>query len=299
MANFLSPSSPLLYALLAPVFLFAIWHFNAAVIPPPPPPVQLQQGKRIVLLIAHPDDESMFFSPTLIRLTDPALGNHVKVLCLSTGNADGLGQTRRKELEAAAMTLGLRKGEDVFVLDDPTKFKDGMKEKWEEREIAKILAQAFSDPDKSKSGEGPRASIDALITFDGRGVSSHPNHIALFHGARLFLSELMRDHTGFACPVALYTLSSINIMRKYSFILDILPTYLTGILSDIISGPTGKSSVKGSKGSRVVFVNDVTKYLKARDAMVNGHKSQMVWFRWGWITIGRYMYVNDLRREEI
>lgn len=309
MASLFSPSSPLLYILLAPVALFAIWQFNVAIAPPPPPPAQLQPGKRIVLLIAHPDDESMFFSPTLTRLTDPSLGNHVKVLCLSTGNADGLGETRRKELQTAAMTLGLRRSEDVYVLDNPSKFKDGMKEQWDEREIAKVLAQAFLDPDKSKksgAGEGPRATIDALITFDAHGVSSHPNHIALFHGARLFLSNLMRDHPGFACPVALYTLSSINVLRKYSLALDILPTYFVGIMSDMISGASGKKSgaksrgiSKGSKGDRVVFLSDMTRYLKARDAMVNGHKSQMVWFRWGWITIGRYMFVNDLKREHV
>lgn len=309
MASILSPTSPLLYIFLAPVVLFAIWQFNATIAPPPPPPTQLQQGKRVILLIAHPDDESMFFSPTLTKLTDPALGNHVKILCLSTGNADGLGDTRKKELEAAATTLGLRKKEDVFVLDDPSKFKDGMKEQWDEKEIAQVLAQAFLSPDQGKkktANEGPRATIDALITFDAQGVSSHPNHIALYHGARLFLSNLMHDHPGFACPVSMYTLTSINIMRKYSLFLDILPTYFTGIVSDMISGLTGKKSgamsggiSKGSKGSRVVFLSDMTRYLKARDAMVNGHKSQMVWFRWGWITIGRYMFVNDLKREDV
>lgn len=309
MANLLSPNSPLFYVFLAPVILFAIWQFNATIAPPPAPPAQLQQGKRIILLIAHPDDESMFFSPTLTRLTDPALGNHVKILCLSTGNADGLGETRKKELEAAAITLGLRKSEDVFVLDDPSKFKDGMKEQWDEKEIARVLAQAFMGPAQAKkaaANEGPRATIDALVTFDKHGVSSHPNHIALYHGARLFLSDLMHDHAGFACPVSMYTLTSINILRKYSLFLDILPTYFTGIVSDMISGVTGKRSKaasggisKGSKGSRVVFLSDVARYLKARDAMVNGHKSQMVWFRWGWITIGRYMFVNDLKREDI
>ncbi len=43
------------------------------------------RNKRICLLIAHPDDEAMFFSPTLLGLTDPSVGNHVKILCLSTG----------------------------------------------------------------------------------------------------------------------------------------------------------------------------------------------------------------------
>ena len=43
------------------------------------------RNKRICLLIAHPDDEAMFFSPTVLALTKPELGNHLKILCLSTG----------------------------------------------------------------------------------------------------------------------------------------------------------------------------------------------------------------------
>lgn len=306
------------YILLAPIAVLLIWHVNVALIPPPPPPAVLK-NKRIVLLIAHPDDESMFFSPSLTKLTDSDLGNHVKILCLSTGNAEGLGETRKKELEAAAVKLGIRKREDVFVIDDPSRFKDGMNESWNEGEIAKVLAQAFApdavflDADdkkqkkSSKTSEGPRATIDALITFDRNGVSSHPNHIALFNGAKLFLSNLMRGYSGYACPITLYTLSSINVVRKYSFILDVLPTYFAGIFTDMLEAASGKKKKatrskgvsKGSKGDRVMFISDIARYLKARDAMVNGHKSQMVWFRWGWIGIGRYMVVNDLKREEV
>jgi N-acetylglucosaminylphosphatidylinositol deacetylase len=43
------------------------------------------RNKRICLLIAHPDDEAMFFAPTVLALTKPELGNHVKILCLSSG----------------------------------------------------------------------------------------------------------------------------------------------------------------------------------------------------------------------
>lgn len=44
------------------------------------------RGKRICLLIAHPDDEAMFFAPTLLALTDPSLDNHFKIVCLSSGS---------------------------------------------------------------------------------------------------------------------------------------------------------------------------------------------------------------------
>lgn len=60
----------------------------------------------------------MFFAPTLLALTDPAAGNHVKILCLSAGDADGLGETRKKELVKSGLFLGLRKEDDVFIVDD-------------------------------------------------------------------------------------------------------------------------------------------------------------------------------------
>ena len=41
------------------------------------------RNKRICLLIAHPDDEAMFFAPTMLALTRPETGNHVKILCLN------------------------------------------------------------------------------------------------------------------------------------------------------------------------------------------------------------------------
>jgi hypothetical protein len=35
------------------------------------------------------------------------------------GNADGLGETRKKELVKSGMYLGLRKEDDVFVIESP------------------------------------------------------------------------------------------------------------------------------------------------------------------------------------
>lgn len=334
----------LLTLLLLPAVLFALWHVSATSVPPVPGSLR---NKRIILLIAHPDDESMFFSPTLQALTHPSLQNHLKILCMSTGDADGLGNTRRLELEAAALTLGLRRKEDVFVLDDE-RFKDGMKEDWRADDIVRVLASAFAphlntsavttagkrspatststglsgntaDKDKERrkskstkssklpltststatttvtpATDSPRASIDVLITFDEAGVSSHPNHVALYHGARQFIQSIMKGHPDCTCPVALYTLPTVNILRKYSFIMDALPTFFSGIFGALAGGAS-----KDSAADAVVFVNDVTRYWKARDAMTSGHKSQMVWFRWGWIGLGRYMVVNDLRSEKV
>jgi N-acetylglucosaminylphosphatidylinositol deacetylase len=44
-------------------------------------------GRNILLVIAHPDDEVMFFGPTLVGITNSSAENNVRVLCLSNGIA--------------------------------------------------------------------------------------------------------------------------------------------------------------------------------------------------------------------
>jgi N-acetylglucosaminylphosphatidylinositol deacetylase len=290
--------SALLYAGLAPIIFLIFWVATASLTSSSFPPPRNLYNKRIILLIAHPDDEAMFFSPTLLALTDPALGNHLKILCLSTGNADGLGETRKKELIESAIKLGVRREEDVFVLEDG-RFKDGMDQDWNTTEIAQVLAEAFV-PALPKQDK-PSATIDVLITFDAGGVSNHPNHRALYAGAVLFLRTLMRGYSGWECPVALYTLPTVNILRKYGSISDALVTMTVGAISNVTGGLAGDKKIsRAERGAeRVLFMSGLQRYWRAREAMVRGHRSQMAWFRWGWITIGRYMVVNDLKRERI
>jgi N-acetylglucosaminylphosphatidylinositol deacetylase len=319
-------SSAFLYAGLAPIVFVVFWIATAFLTSSSFPAPRTLHNARIVLLIAHPDDEAMFFSPTLLALTGPALGNHLKILCLSTGNADGLGETRRKELIDSAMKLGVRREEDVFILDDG-RFVDGMDQKWNTTDIAQLLAEAFapavvasakaSTATKGKGGangkartspaaqeqgkDKPCATIDVLITFDEGGVSNHPNHRALYGGAVLFLRNLMRGYSGWECPVALYTLPTVNILRKYSSVFDALVTMTVGAILNVTGGFMGDKKIsRAERGAeRVLFMSGLQRYWRAREAMVKGHRSQMVWFRWGWITIGRYMVVNDLKRERI
>lgn len=64
-----------------PVLILALWTYTATISSSLP----TLRGKRICLLIAHPDDEAMFFGPTVMALARPELGNHIKILCLSSG----------------------------------------------------------------------------------------------------------------------------------------------------------------------------------------------------------------------
>lgn len=50
----------------------------------------------ILLVLAHPDDESMFFIPSLLHWSRYEIPVHL--ICLSNGNVDGLGLVREQEL---------------------------------------------------------------------------------------------------------------------------------------------------------------------------------------------------------
>ncbi|KAK6822881.1 N-acetylglucosaminyl-phosphatidylinositol de-N-acetylase [Apiospora arundinis] len=295
----------------AAVVLPSLYVYTASVIANRFPTLR---NKRICLLIAHPDDEAMFFAPTLLALTRPDTGNHVKILCLSTGNQDGLGDTRREELKKSAKLLGLRDEDDALVLDDPN-FPDSITTTWDTDRISTLLCQAFAphlSRRSSSSGTPPLASIDVLLTFDEGGVSGHPNHKSLYHGARRFISALTAGKPGYACPVDLYTLTTVGFVRKYCGFLDVFATIFSATLgaagANLTSSAGGgnnkrdksNKSDKGNPGLLVAatgLLGGRESAATARQAMTQAHQSQMVWFRWGWITLSRYMYINELRLE--
>jgi N-acetylglucosaminylphosphatidylinositol deacetylase len=272
-----------LLAAQIPLVLVGLWLFTAYMTSAFP----TLRGKRICLLIAHPDDEAMFFSPTLLSLAKPESQNRIFILCLSSGDADGLGHIRKIELKKSALLLGVKSAEQVVILEDE-RFPDSMTANWEAKEIAKVLQHYFAPKMKTMPTDAaPLSNIDVLVTFDECGVSGHPNHISLFHGASTFVRNLMQRHSGWENPVKLYTLTTTNVVRKYSSVVDAMLTVLMSIIQKKKSGdfPTPLLAVSGVGGLR-----------KAQMAMTSAHQSQMRWFRWGWIGISRYMVVNDLAK---
>ena len=306
-------------AFIIPLLFLALWlltSHTASTLP------QLR-GQRICLLIAHPDDEAMFFSPMLLALTKPELRNHIKILCLSegkltacpkralaklpckhadhadgmvrTGNADGLGSVRREELLSSASLLGIRNpSSDVLILNS-SDFPDSMNTTWPSETIANTLSSAFKIT-------GASSPIDDLITFDAGGVSGHVNHISLYEGARHWLKDITKDRASYTCPVELYTLTSVPIWRKYISVFDSPYTLLKSVLINSLDMKR-KTKKLGSRKAfipkKMLFVSTPWDVFTGQKAMVKGHKSQMRWFRWGWIGVGRYMAVNDLRRETV
>jgi len=55
----------------------------------------------------------------------------------------------------------------------------------------------------------------------------------------------------------------------------------------------------GDHPSPLLFLSGPQEVRTAQKAMTTAHKSQMRWFRWGWIGLSRYMVVNDLKLEVV
>lgn len=216
------------------------------------------QKKNILLVIAHPDDESMFFSPTMNFLT--SRGHKLYILCMSIGNADGMGTMRREELYKASTVLKVPLNQ-VKILDHPD-LQDGFGKVWDHKLLAGIIELEISSH-----------GIDLIITFDSYGVSGHCNHRDVHNGVRGFL------HNKAPQSFEAWELVSTNILRKYSGPFDI---WLSSMFSK--EHPSGMMHCLLNERPRQSYL-----------AMAQ-HASQWVWFRKLFVTFSSYTYVNTLKR---
>ncbi|XP_043289789.1 N-acetylglucosaminyl-phosphatidylinositol de-N-acetylase [Venturia canescens] len=205
---------------------------------------------RILLVTAHPDDEIMFFGPMLYSLVSlPA--TKIYLLCFTIG-----GDKRRKEeLWSCTKILGIPESGVTILMnselpDDPTV-------QWSSDVVAERILQHIE-----------MYKINAVVTFDKHGVSGHKNHKSLFYGIALLCIE---GKVPSYCK--LYILESVNIFRKYSWLLD-LPISLM------------------SSSYWYLVTYEQRKLLKKAMA---AHRSQYVWFRKLYMIFSRYTFINTLQ----
>ncbi|ANZ74142.1 BA75_01508T0 [Komagataella pastoris] len=260
----------------------------------------------IYLVIAHPDDEVMFFTPVVTELVKELYFNKLHIFCFSNGNSEGLGQTRHNELLRSAEVVGIDK-ENVQILDKP-QFRDSIDQIWETEDIVKELENSIQ-PRKldffNLMRTGKAAHKISIITFDGLGVSKHPNHKSLYHGCVEFV-EKKRQETQ---TIDLFVLKTQGMISKYSAtllsIFGILNKRLDSLvgwletkdlkaISGLYSTLRQYSSIPDDK--RVSIFGDITTLITALHSMNVAHDSQMVWFRWLWMFFSSYLSYNELTR---
>lgn len=166
-----------------------------------------------LLVTAHPDDEAMFFLPTLRHLLG-STHRTVRVLCLSNGDyrAEADGPVRTRELSAACAVLGLDagaatilNGKAVGIADGPDAWRPELVSRAVLEHLRDKMSSAFSGEGKPKEGAPswrvltketapsltPKRCVHSinLLTFDEGGVSGHPNHVDSYRGIHHLLHE--------------------------------------------------------------------------------------------------------------
>lgn len=154
----------------------------------------LFNDSKVLIVISHPDDEIMFFTPTLIYLNESIkrIRSEVFILCLSTGNYYNQGQIREQEFEHL-----FSKSFPLFrsrILNNSL-LQDGPDKEWSKevikQEIDKIRRLDFS--------------FDLILTFDTYGISHHINHIQTSIGVQHWFSKYPHED-----KVNLYLLRTIS-----------------------------------------------------------------------------------------
>ncbi|KAJ2683983.1 hypothetical protein GGH99_004190 [Coemansia sp. RSA 1285] len=220
---------------------------------------QGKKQKHVLFVTAHPDDESMFFAPTLAYMAKRA-DIAVTLMCLTKGDHGGQGEMRKKELIKAAVGFGLTP-ESVLIVDDAN-LPDDPRRIWNAALVAKAVEDVVVVGD-----------VDAVFTFDQRGVSGHQNHIAAYMGVKHM--ALTSQRLKFRA-INVYALESVGLARKFSSILDTV--FCLG-------------AFVASRNS-LMFVADLQGYSMGIQAMAM-HESQLVWFRKLYLVFSRYMFINN------
>ncbi|RKP18446.1 LmbE-like protein [Rozella allomycis CSF55] len=235
----------------------------------------LQNGKefkrldeKVAVIVAHPDDECLFFAPTIVKLI--SAGKDVHIFCLSNGiiyiylfyqgNYEGLGMRREQEFKRSCQALGIQDENIVLNMEDI--FKDNPSLTWSPTLVGEHVKNLIEI-----------RKIKSVISFDDYGVSGHLNHISVFHG----LNQLKRSNW----DLKIYKLHSVPLWRKYLGVFDVPLTFYS------------------QKWKTVTFtLSPYEVYRKGFYAM-KMHSSQLVWFRFLFLISSRYMITNTLTEIEL
>ena len=173
--------------------------------------------RNTLIITAHPDDECMFFAPTILSISK-SQPQSIFVVCLSNGNFYGSGVQRESELSASLDIFGVSK-ENRVLINEPS-LQDGPNNFWDYNVITEIVLKLVETK-----------RIRNILTFDDYGVSGHRNHCDI--AKALYSSRSKFSH------VNILFLESISIFRKYLGIFDLLYVLFTNKNFTFTNTPRG------------------------------------------------------------
>ncbi|KAK0639928.1 putative deacetylase LmbE-like domain-containing protein [Cercophora newfieldiana] len=263
-----------LIAVLVPLLLQWVIAYvvgdDARILPP-----QLLGARNLLIVTAHPDDECLFFAPSILGVLGRNRAMTGGLLVMSTGNNYGIGDLRRTELAGSCKALGIDESR-CTALDLP-ELQDNPKVWWDTDLIAKIVHEHVL-----------KWEVDAIITFDEGGVSGHINHRAVSAAVSKYAS------THPQAPVA-FTLTTTALPRKYTLLGDLPLTALPFMWRIVAALSFPARTADPNDGARSLLANSWHRYRMTRDAFAQ-HPSQYTWDRHLYMIVSRYVWFNDLKR---
>jgi LmbE family N-acetylglucosaminyl deacetylase len=247
-----------------------------------------------IIVIAHPDDESMFFLPTIQSLKQG--GGLVWLLCLTNGDYDGLGKIRAKELLEVGKLLGIGK---TIILDNPL-LQDHPSQKWDKVVVASAIRTALQHHYALLPlSMGPYEFV--LYTFDAKGVSGHRNHIDTNLGvSHLMLQQRLNAQTccgdssrSILMREAWQLFSEPNVVVKYLPLVSWLLLILS-LLSETCPFVKPRNQSEQSDTEVTVRVFRLHRPTLSWRVMAT-HQSQFVWYRRLFVVFSCYSYYNEMR----
>uniref|UniRef100_A0A1B6K680 N-acetylglucosaminylphosphatidylinositol deacetylase n=1 Tax=Homalodisca liturata TaxID=320908 RepID=A0A1B6K680_9HEMI len=173
----------------------------------------------------------------------------------SNGNYYGLGSRRKAELWESCRTLGLP--DENITLMKITNMPDNPNVKWDPNRTYEIIMNHVE-----------QNSITQVYTFDFNGVSRHANHRSLYFAfANMSIRNVIPRY------LQVYLLESVNIFRKYTMFFDSFVSYVM---------------------SKHILMVTLDEFRTIQVAM-RKHRSQMAWYRWLYVDMSRYMYMNTYK----
>ncbi|GKT46119.1 N-acetylglucosaminyl-phosphatidylinositol de-N-acetylase [Colletotrichum spaethianum] len=176
-------------------------------------PHELQHAHSILFVTAHPDDECLFFAPSILGVLERDHNIRGGLLVMSVGNNYGIGEKRKQELKGSCDALGIDPSRCV-ALDHP-KLQDNPTVWWDTALIQSILEDYVRKWDVSAvslmhlgvSSHWANIDLFKIVTFDENGVSGHINHRAVsaavkyvhFHGCSFDYSMPQTPAYGYGC----------------------------------------------------------------------------------------------------
>lgn len=194
-------------------------------------------NRSILLLFAHPDDESFGLGGTVARYS--AAGIIVDLVCATRGEKgtrlgipDGVdtGSVRERELRAAAAVIGIR---NIYFLD----YTDGELADADGRELAEKVANIMKE-----------LQPEVVITFGEDGITGHPDHIAI----------------GRATTAACNRLKASGYPRKLYYVTVPASAVPDGAASGIATRPDYE----------ITTTIDIAAYLEPKIRSISAHRSQ-------------------------